>query len=349
MKKALVLLMALLMMLSCCACGWKNPELTEEQLALVITDIPQPEPEVARNPLTGEPLEDPSTINNRPVAVMLNNIHYAMPQHGLQDCDIIYEFVVEHGITRLMGVFHDVRNVGTIGSVRSARPYYIETVMGMEAIYVHAGGSDEAYYMLYDLPIDDFDEIDFDVFWRDKERRKTMAFEHTLMTSGERISSTITNYGWSLLHSEGYEYPFTYVEDGTPHSDTKATNVTVRFSDYKTGTFDYDPATGRYLVGQYDTQHVDGNTGEQLSIVNLLILRTEIYRNGDAAGHMVAEIWGSGEGTYICGGKAIPIMWHKETMEDPFTYTLADGTHFSLGIGNSYVCVIDTEDVVTIS
>ena len=123
----------------------------------------------------------------------------------------------------------------------------------------------------------------------------------------------------------------------------------MRFSSYKTGTFDYDATTGRYLVGQYDTQHVDGNTGEQLSVVNLLILRTNVYPNGDAAGHMVAELQGSGEGPYICGGKAVPIRWYKETMEDPFTYTLADGTHFSFGIGNSYVCVIDTEDVVTIS
>ena len=346
MKKALILLLTLLMILSCCACGWKNPELREDQIVVEVSD---PEPEVVRNPLTGEPLDDPSTVNNRPVAVMLNNIHYAMPQHGLQDADIIYEFVVESSITRLMGVFHDVSNVGTIGSIRSARPYFIETVLGMEAVYVHAGASDEGYYMLYKLPIDHFDEIDFDVFWRDQERRKTMAFEHTLMTSGERISSTINNYGWSLLHSEGYEYPFTYVEDGTPYSDTNATNVSVRFSSYKTGTFDYDPATGRYLVGQYDTGHMDGNTGEQLSVVNLLILRTEIYCSGDYSGHMVIDVQGSGEGTYICGGKAIPIIWHKETMEDPFTYTLADGTHFSLGVGNSYVCVIDEDDVVTIS
>ena len=346
MKKLLILSLALLMLFSCCACGWKNPELREDQ---VVIELPEPEPEILRNPLSGEPLEDPSTINNRPVAVMLNNIHYAMPQHGLQDADIIFEFLVEYGVTRLMGVFHDVSQVGTIGSVRSARPYYIETVLGMEAIYVHAGGSDEAYYMLYDLPIDDFDEIDFDVFWRDQERRKTMAFEHTLMTSGERITSTVKNYGWSFLHSEGYEYPFTYVEDGTPYGGTAAANVSVKFSGYKTGTFTYDPSTGRYLVGQYDTAHVDGNTGEQLSIVNLLILRTDVYNSGDGAGHMIADLQGSGEGTYICGGKAVPIVWHKETMEDPFTYTLADGTHFSLGVGNSYVCVIDTEDIVTIS
>ena len=36
-------------------------------------------------------------------------------------------------------------------------------------------------------------------------------------------------------------------------------------------------------------------------------------------------------------------------MEDPFTYTLPDGTPFSLGIGKTYVCVVDHDALVTIS
>ena len=61
------------------------------------------------------------------------------------------------------------------------------------------------------------------------------------------------------------------------------------------------------------------------------------------------DIQGSGSGMYICGGKTTEITWHKETMEDPFTYTLPDGTHFSLGVGKSYVCVVSHEAQVTVS
>ena len=348
MKKIAALMLAALTLLLCTGCDrWENPELLPEQ---VVVELPErTEDNTVANPLTGEPMVNPERVNYRPVASMLNNIHLAMPQHGVSDADIIFEYNVEGGITRMVGFFQDVSTVGTIGSTRSARPYFVETVLGMEAIYVHASGSDEALWMIRKLGMDDIDEIDFDCFWRDKERLKTMAWEHTLMTSGEKLEAYLTEHNWQREHSEDFSYPFTYVEDGTPYSDTKATDISVRFSYYKVGTFTYDPETRLYMVGQYKGPYIDGNTNEQVGVTNLFILRTSVRNSGDSSGHMIIDVQGSGTGTYICGGKATEITWHKETMEDPFTYTLPDGTHFSLGIGKSYVCVVDNNAQVTIS
>lgn len=349
MKKLIVLVLAAVTVLLCTACDkWENPELLEGQIPVVLPEQDESEPVVA-NPLTGEPLADPTTVDNRPVAVMLNNIHVAMPHHGNMDADIIFEYNVEAGITRMVGFYQDVSKVGTIGSVRSARPYYVDTVVGMDAIYVHAGGSPEAMSMIRKLKLDDIDEGNYQCFWRDKERRKTMAWEHTLMTSGEKLTTYFTERNWRMKHKEDFVYPFTYVEDGTPYSDTVAEHVTVRFSGYKTGTFDYDPETGLYMIGQYKKPYIDGNTGEQVGTTNLLILRTSVVNSGDYKGHMNIDVRGSGKGTYICGGKATEIKWYKETINDPFTYTLADGTPFSLGIGKSYVCVVSNNAKVTIS
>ena len=348
MKKYIALFLSLLMLLGCTGCGgWENPELLEGQ---VVVQVPEVKVDTTvKNPLTGEPLANPDAVNNRPIACMLNNIHLAMPQHGVSQADIIFEYNVEGGITRMVGFFQDLTNVGTIGSTRSARPYFVETVLGMEAIYVHAGGSSEAMWMIYDLDMDDIDEIDFDCFWRDEERLKTKAWEHTLMTSGERLENYLTEHDWERKHSGDFSYPFTYVEDGTPYSDTAATDISVKFSNYKTGTFTYDPETGLYMIGQWGDPYIDGNTGEQVGVTNLLILRTTVYNSGDSSGHMVIDVQGSDTGTYICGGKATEITWYKETMEDPFTYTLPDGTPFSLGIGKTYVCVVDHDALVTIS
>lgn len=347
MKKFFAFVMAVMMLLLCTACGgWENPELLEGQVPIV---LPEQKEDVVCNPLTGEPLQNPEAVDNRPVAVMLNNIHLAMPQHGVSAADMIFEYNVEGGITRMVGFFQDITTIGTIGSVRSARPCFVETVLGMEAIYVHAGGSDEAIYMIYDLGMDDIDEGDYDCFWRDEERLKTKDWEHTLMTSGERLNEYFTLNGWERKHSADFSYPITFVEDGTPYSDTSATDISVRFSNYKTGTFTYDPDSKLYMIGQYGDAYIDGNTGEQVGVTNLLILRTTVYNSGDAKGHMVIDVQGSGSGTYINGGKATEITWYKETMEDPFTYTLADGTPFSFGVGKTYVCVVDNEARVTIS
>ena len=347
MKKVFASFFAALMLLLCTGCGgWKNPELLETQVPVT---LPEEKETYVCNPLTGERLANPDAVDNRPVAVMLNNIHLSMPQHGVADADIIFEYLVEGRITRMVGFYQDVSTVGTIGSVRSARPYFVETVLGMEAIYVHAGGSPEAMNMLYWLDMDDIDEIDFDCFWRDKERRKTMAWEHTLMTSGERLENYFNANGFERKHSEDFSYPFTFVEDGTPYSDTVANDISVRFSSYKIGTFTYDPETKLYMIGQYGDKYIDGNSGDQVGVTNLLVLRTTVYNSGDRWGHMVIDVEGSGTGTYFCGGKATEIQWHKPTMNDPFTYTLADGTHFSFGVGKTYVCVIGHDDIVTVS
>ena len=36
-------------------------------------------------------------------------------------------------------------------------------------------------------------------------------------------------------------------------------------------------------------------------------------------------------------GKLIPIQWHHESKDAPFTFTLSDGTPLELGVGNTYV------------
>lgn len=346
MKRRIAFLLALLMLLSCTACGADVAETPEEP---PVTEEPEPipEPVVVRNPLTGEPLDNEDAVNNRPVAVMLNNIHYAMPQHGVSRADMIFEFNVEGGITRMVGFYQDVAQVGTIGSVRSARPCFVETVLGMDAIYAHAGGSSEALNMIYRLGINEMDTTP-DVFWRDAKRAETMDYEHTLMTSGENLAGYIKEQGWRTQHEEDYEYPITYVEDATPADGTPANHVSVRFSNYKTGTFDYDAMAHKYKIGQYDAPYIDGNTGQQVAVTNLLVLRTTVYCSGDKKGHMVIDLQGSGSGTFFCGGKATEITWQKENMSDPFTYYHTDGTPLSLGIGHTYVCVVANDAAVSV-
>ena len=85
-------------------------------------------------------------MGRRPVAIMLNNLKQALPQLGQSQADIIYELPAEGGITRMVGVYQSLDDVGTIGSHPLARPYYLEVALGHNrAIFLHAGGSEDAY------------------------------------------------------------------------------------------------------------------------------------------------------------------------------------------------------------
>lgn len=314
-----------------------GPQLPEE---------PEPEPEpyvpAGTNPLTGEPME-PEFERNRPAAVMLNNLKAAQPQLGLSQADIVYEIPAEGGITRMLAVYQTLEGVGDLGSIRSTRPYYMEAALGHDALLVHAGGSPAAYSNIPAWGVDNMDGVrggsDAEIFWRDAERRKTKGLEHSLLTSGENILAYLAEGHYETTHRADYQYPQTFAEDGTPKNGETAEHVAVAFSNYKTGTFDYDAETGRYYAGQYGGPQIDGATGEQVSVTNLLVLKAKMSVL-DSEGRLSVSLK-EGEGFFFCGGKSVPILWSKADRNSPFVYTLTDGSPLVLGQGKSYICVIN--------
>lgn len=316
------------------------------------TPEPTPTPQVGPvNPLTGEPIDE-VYINDRPVAVMLNNLKQAMPQLGNSQADIIYEVLAEGGITRMLALYQSLDGVGTIGSVRSARTYYLELALGHDAIYLHAGGSPDAYSKIKAWGVTAFDCLngpyEGTLFWRDKNRIKNNGYVHSVVTSGETISELLPTYNVRTEHKDVFSYDMLFAEDGTPADGGQALKIKVPFSNYKTGVFSYDSETGKYFVEEYGSAYIDGNSGNQVSVTNVLILKTECNLiRGDDAGRITVDLT-QGNGWYACGGKIIPIQWSKNGVNDPLVYTTQTGEPLVLGVGTSYVSIIPIENEITV-
>ncbi|MBQ3556235.1 MAG: DUF3048 domain-containing protein [Oscillospiraceae bacterium] len=351
---ALALLLGLL-----CACGTPADSSGPDQSAVSVIgpgdiSLPPDEPVVLyTNPLTGEATEE-DISQNRPVAIMLNNLKKALPQHGVADADMIYEVCAEGGITRMMAVFQSPDGVGNLGSVRSSRPYYVELAAGLDAIYIHAGGSDGAYQAIKDCGVFNIDGVNGPyggtMFWRDAQRRKTAGFEHSLFTSDTRISDLLGGKLASKrqVHNEGYSLPLTFADDGTPAAGQTANTVKVKFSHNKTGVFTYDAEQNAYLVSQHNAPYVDGNTSQQVAVTNVLVVMTDIHViPKDKEGRLDVDLVGSGSGWFACGGKYVPITWSKASPTAPLTYSTADGQPLTLGVGSSYINIVDVDDPVT--
>ena len=111
----------------------------------------------------------------RPYAVMINNNHAAWPQCGVQDAYLVYEIIAEGGITRMMALYKD-QDTAKIGSIRSARHYFLDYVNENDAIFVHWGGSPQAYSKLSSMDHLDGIALEGSVFFRDKTLNR--AYEH---------------------------------------------------------------------------------------------------------------------------------------------------------------------------
>ena len=307
----------------------------------------EPIPAGPTNPLTGLPTEE-SLVNRKPVAIMLNNIKVAQPQQGNSQADIIYEVLAEGGITRMLGIYHDISQLGVVGSVRSARLYYLELALGHDAVFVHAGGSPEFYEKTGDWKLTTVDGVNgyyayasTGLFWRDKNRvaGKNFGYEHSLITSGEKLNAILTKRNLLTDHADGYTYEMSFTADGTPADGKAALSIAVPFTaGGKTTSFHYDDATGVYKVEQYGGAYIDGNDGTQVSATNVLVLTTECTVV-DSEGRLTVDL-SSGNGWYACGGKYIPITWEKGQRDQQMRYFTADGQPLTLGQGKSYVCII---------
>lgn len=330
--------------------------LSLEPSVSVLAPVAKPDP-LYTNPLTGEGT-DIDLSHRRPVAIMLNNLKQALPQCGISQADIIYEVPTEGGITRMMAVFQSLDGVGTLGSVRSSRPYYVELAAGLDAIYIHAGGSDDAYSAIKKHGVFNIDGVNGPyggtMFYRDAQRKKTAGFEHSLFTDETRIEKLLSGSLSKMrqTHNEGYSLPLSFSKDAAPINGQSANSISVKYSNYKTGQFTYDPQKGTYLVSQQvdkqDGPYVDGNNDQQVEVTNVLVLHTDINLiKGDSASRITVRLTGSGSGYFACGEQYIPITWSKNSPTDPLCFFTADGQPLTLGVGKSYINIVDNGAQVT--
>lgn len=292
----------------------------------------------SKNPLTGLPI-DGDKVNNRPVAIMINNLHSGQPLLGVTEADIMYECPTEGGITRILGVFKDPSAVPAIGSVRSSRPYFISIAKSLDAIYVHLGGSTHAYSILKSGYIDSIDLIKGQFMLRDPARRKNLGLEHSALTSGEKLGEGIKAHGFRTQWGKDYFYPQRFGDDSQVLSGTSATTVTAKFSGYKSSVFTYDEPTQTYLISQFNRPQMDDNFKRQNSKPNIILMN--VYgQNIDNTELLALDIIGRGTGKYISHGKCIDITWSRDTDTSPFSYFTKDGIPLTMLPGKIYTCLL---------
>ncbi len=273
---------------------------------------------------------------SRPIAVSINNNHDAWPHAGLQDAYITYELIAEGGITRLLAFFKD-QNTSKIGSVRSARHYFLDYVIENDAIFVHFGFSPQARSDISSLKINNLNGLyDASVFYRDTSLNK--AYEHTAFTTMKKISSGIKSkkYNKTTDKPNLLTYSATKLDYSEDTSIMNATDIKIEYSDYQTTSYKYDSTNENYLLYMDGKKHIDAVTNKQYTVKNIITYQVKNTAL-DSKGRQELDNIGSGEGYYISNGKAIKIKWKKTSRESKTEYTTLDGKTLIVNDGNTWI------------
>ncbi|MCI8402967.1 MAG: DUF3048 domain-containing protein [Lachnospiraceae bacterium] len=287
---------------------------------------------------------DEEKVDRRPMAIMLSNVKQAVPQTGISRAAVIYEAPVEGMITRLMGVFEDYDDLDKIGSVRSARTYFVFWSQQWDAVYAHFGQCD--YANIYLDQIDNLNGvkgIGTTVYYRTADRKAP----HNAYASAEGLAAGVEKMEYRTHHEEDYNRGvFLFADepgeitlpDGIP-----ASYVDPGFRDAHDIYFEYDEDTQKYLRYQYGNKQIDDMTGEQLAVDNIIIQYND-WESYYGTQYLFINLWTEGEGYYITQGKAVPITWKGGVEYAPTTYYDADGNELVINPGKTWVCTVLEEN-----
>ena len=337
-KKVLAVMLVLALAFACVGCG-KKPQEPDTESSEDLTSSQEEAPAI--NALTGLPI-DKALVNNRPVAVMINNAKPAQAvQAGLNSFDILYETEVEGGITRMMGVTKNIAAMPQIGTVRSARYPYLDLALGHDAVYVHAG-LDKTYFAAHkaDLGVTTIDINGPDAKYGFRDRSNGLASEHTLYTTGEKLDAAVDSKG--LTRTTTVNKWLTFADEENPVTlAAPCRTLTVPFSASYISGFTYDEDSGKYIKNSNGTEKTDYVTKQKLKVKNIFVLFTDIVPYADGY-HMEVKL-SSGTGYYVSNGGYQEIKWVKGAHDAPIVITNADGTPFTANAGNSYICLVKNE------
>ena len=273
--------------------------------------------------LTGLPSFDD---RNRPaIVVKIDNVEDARPPVGINKADVVYEELVEGGLTRLAAVFHS-RGSDPVGPVRSARSTDVHLFpMLNRPLFANSGGNGGVRYeMSQSTLVDVGNSVVGAAYYRDDNRE----VPHNLFAGTTEL--------WKAMASKGGTPPalFSFRAPGAalPASAQPIQGVTIRFPT----RIDYDWNGTGWTRTQSGRRHTDSD-GVQIAPANVIVQFVTYKQSSSDPNSPEAIVTGSGDAWVLTAGKMILGTWSRANDESVSIYTDTDGKQISLTPGTTFV------------
>lgn len=317
----------------------------------------------------------------RPLAIMLENSVDARPHSGLVRADVVYETVAEGGVTRFMPVFYCDAQASdvTVAPVRSVRTYFIDwaSEYGKTPLFAHVGGANCSAPKLEDGTFgpcttdkraqaleqlteygwrhktgNDLDQfsVGAPTYIRNLERTgKTVATEHSVVSSTKKLWDVGENRGWTNKSPNGREWmddfrTWRFKDEAKADSRGNVTSISHDFwKGYKQydARWEYDREENVYKRLTGGEPHMDLESKTQVTAKNVVIQFTKETTNIDPLKHLLYQTIGEGRALIFQDGQVIDGFWSKDSRTGRTIFENKKGEEIEFVRGRIWISIVD--------
>src|SRR5579863_5359555 len=294
-------------------------------------------PQYATAPLTG--LADPTGLSvKRPaLTVKIENTPEALPQWGIDQADVVYEEIVNGGITRLAAIFNS-HAPAKVGPVRSVRPTDTQVVWPLGGIFAYSGGAPYAVASISTAPVKLIDESSAGTaMFRDP----ALYAPHNLFA----IAPKLFAFGGTPVPPPPL---FSYRRSSQTAAGLAVVSFIVPFPSIYPVTWTWDTTSqswDRTLFGMADVT----GTGVRESPKNVVVMWVN-YVNGIGTEASYGDLQGSGTAAFFVNGKETMGTWSRgPSKSDVIQYKTADGHAALMTPGQTWVELLNVGTTLTVT
>lgn len=287
-------------------------------------------------PLTGVAPAGGKAVPQRPVAaVKVENTVDAYPLVGLQNADIIYEELVEGGLTRFMAVYQckDAPKVGPVRSARTTDPKIL-VQFNTHPILGYSGAQLAVVNALKHAGILAYDETTgAAAFTRAAAPR---VIPHNLFVSTPKLYQRA---GKAASQEGPPKAAFTYGPK-VINPSRKLTSAVIPFSTGVSGDWKWDPATTMW-VRQLSGKPMMLEAGGPIQATNVIVQEVVVTQSNlvDVLGNHSPEValTGSGRAWILRNGRMVTGTWSRSGQKAPTVFKTKKGESIPLAPGSTFV------------
>ena len=320
---------ASVMFLSGCSA---EPEVIEDQVVEVIEEE-VPEPVVPRDPLTGYEISS-AEISGPSIAVKIDNTSSGRPQVGIAAADIVFEELVEGGVTRYLAIFHTAIPE-EVGPVRSGRPQDADLVRSFGGVFVFSGvGNANVREIIRGtgLQLVEHDTSggtpDGEYFFRSS--RKPAPWN--LHISAAELASA-----YSTLEAPTQQFSYITEPDQVSASlkGEDAQSIRVGFSKGVESFWQWDEPSATYLKFLSNGSPDTDADGTQIAATNVVVFTPNYL---DVEGLPSAKIAGTREAAIVfTGGKTVSGLFDASVLGEPIKLLDDEEAPLTLAPGKTFI------------